>query len=237
MRGAIYVEGSDNRKISGVGKVDATYASIKKTCPDSCSLKDAGCYAQESFVGMVVRRMDKRARQDSPLQVARAEARAIDQAYGGKSIPMGRDLRLHVSGDSRTIKGTRVLNAAIARWRKRGGKDVWNYTHAWQHVPRQEWSNVSTLASVDRVDQIEEARKQGYAPAIVVDHHASEKAHKLPGSDTTFIPCPQQTRNVPCVDCRLCFKADWLYSTNRGIAFAAHGVKQNEIKKHLKVIQ
>ena len=57
MKGVIYVQDSSNTKISGDNKVDATYASIKATCPDTCSLKDEGCYAQTSFVGMVNARM------------------------------------------------------------------------------------------------------------------------------------------------------------------------------------
>ena len=237
MRGAIYVSDSSNTKISGDSKVDATYTSIKATCPDTCSLKNEGCYAQTSFVGMIVNRMDRRAKQDSPLQLARSEAKAIDAAYKGNAVPVGRDLRLHVSGDSRTVKGTRILNAAISRWKKRGGGVAWSYTHAWRHVLREEWSNVSVLASIEDTKDVAAVRQRGYAPAIVVAEHPSEKSYKLNGSDTTFIPCPQQTRGVSCADCRLCMKADWLYQSNRGIAFAAHGVKRNDIKRHLKVLQ
>lgn len=90
MHGAIYVSDSGNTKIMGSEKVDATYASIKATCPDTCSLKDQGCYAQTSFVGMINQRMNRRARNYSPLKVARAEAQAIDSSYSGGAIPVGR---------------------------------------------------------------------------------------------------------------------------------------------------
>lgn len=237
MRGAIYVSDSGNTKIMGSKKVDATYASIKATCPDSCSLKDEGCYAQTSFVGMINARMNRRARQDSPLKVACSEAQTIDNSYGGGQVPTGRAMRLHVAGDSRTITGTRVLNAAVGRWKKRGGGDCWSYTHAWKHVSRNEWTNVSILASVATTAEVPEAREQGYAPAIVVGEHPSDKAYSLPGSDVKWIPCPNQTRGVGCTDCNLCMKADWLYQTNRGIAFSVHGVYKNRLKKHLTVIQ
>jgi hypothetical protein len=237
VKGAIYVSDSGNTKIMGSKKVDASYASIKATCPSTCSLKDKGCYAQTSFVGMINHRMNRRARGGSPLQLARAEARAIDQSYNGGEVPAGRAFRLHVAGDSRTVKGTRVLNAAVSRWKKRGGGDAWSYTHAWQKVPRKEWGNVSILASVDGVEQVPYARAQGYAPAIVVGEHTSERAYTLPGSDVKWIPCPNQTRDVGCTDCRLCFNADRLYQNNMGIAFAAHGVKKETIKRHLKVVQ
>jgi len=237
MKGAIYVSDSGNTKIMGSEKVDATYASINKTCPSSCSLKSEGCYAQTSFVGMINARMNRRAKGESVLDVARSEAKAIDNSYRGGQVPQGRALRLHVAGDSRTITGTRIINAAVSRWKKRGGGDVWSYTHAFQHVPRKEWSNVSILASVATTAEVAEARVQGYAPAIVVGEHPSEKAYTLPGSDTTWILCPNQTRGVGCSDCRLYFKADWLYETNRGISFAEHGVYKGVIKRRLNIIQ
>lgn len=236
-KGAIYVSDSGNTKIMGSKKVDATYSSIKDTCPDSCSLKNEGCYAQTSFVGMINHRMERRARGASALEVARSEAKAIDDAYKGGPVPAGRDLRVHVAGDSRTLAGTRLINKAIKRWKQRGGGSVWSYTHAWKHVPRTEWNQVSILASVANVGEVQAAREQGYAPAIVVAEHPSEKAYQLDGSDVKWIPCPNQTRGVGCTDCRLCFNADRLFSGNFGIAFAAHGVKKNQLKRHLTVIK
>lgn len=237
MDGATYVVDSGNSKIMGSKKVDATYTSIEASCPNTCELKEKGCYAQLSFVGIQVRRLDKEAGDATALEVARAEAKAIDASYKGGPVPEGRDLRIHVAGDSRTLAGTRLINNAIRRWKKRGGGAVWSYTHAWKHVPRKEWSNVSILASISSVDEVKAARKQGYAPAIVVPEHPSERAYTLPNSDVKWIPCPAQTRDVGCSDCRLCFNADRLYKSNMGIAFAAHGVKKTEIKKRLTVIQ
>src|SRR5690606_10093649 len=106
-------------------------------------------------------------------QVARAEAQAIDQSYNGGPVPAGRNMRLHVSGDSRTIAGTRMINNAVGRWQQRGGGVVWSYTHCWDHVTRDLWSNVSMLASVDTVEEVTYAQQNGYAPAIVVAEHIS----------------------------------------------------------------
>lgn len=237
MNGAIYVSDSGNTKIMGSKKVDATYVSIKASCPKSCPLMGEGCYAQLSYVGMTTHRLDEEAAGFSPLQAARAEAKAIDNAYNGNKIPSSRDMRLHVAGDSRTIGGTRLINNAVARWKQRGGGDCWSYTHAWENVPRSEWSNVSMLASISTPDESSKAQAQGYAPAIVVEEHPSEKAYQLSGSDIKWIPCPAQTRGVGCSDCRLCFDADRLFNNNFGIAFAVHGVKKESLKKRLKVIQ
>lgn len=237
MNGAIYVSDSGNRKIMGSKKADATYTSIQTSCPKSCPLMGEGCYAELGYVGITSHRLDAEAVGNSPLDTARAEAKAIDNSYNGGAVPTGRDMRIHVAGDSRTIMGTRLINKAVARWKKRGGGDVWTYTHAWAHVPREEWSNVSILASISNTSEVEAARKQGYAPAIVVPEHPSEKAFQLDGCDTKWIPCPAQTRGIGCTDCRLCFNADRLHDGNFGIAFAVHGVMKDKMKRHLNVVK
>ena len=237
---AKYVSNSQNTKL-GNRPVDSTYVSIKGSCPTSCQLKNGnGCYAENSYVGFIVRRLDADAVGLTALQVARQEAQAIDQSYNGKNVPLGRDMRLHVSGDSRTVKGTKLINSSVGRWKKRGGGDCWTYTHAWMNVHRSTWSHVSVLASIDKPEDAVEARKQGYAPAIVVSEFSSPKAFTLPGSDVKYIPCPAQTspggKEIGCTECRLCFNADRLYENNFGIAFEAHGVRKNNVKRRLQLI-
>jgi len=237
MDGAIYVSDSGNAKIMGSHKVDATYVSIKASCPKDCPLMGEGCYAQLGMVGIHTVRLDAEAKGFTALQAARSEAKSIDDSYKGGAVPAGRAMRLHVAGDSRTLAGTRLINNAVGRWQKRGGRDCWSYTHAWKNVPREEWNNVSMLASVSNVTEAKEAMEQGYAPAIVVPEHPSDKAYKLGNSDIKWIPCPAQTREVGCSDCRLCFNADRLQENGFGIAFAAHGVKKSALKRHLTVVQ
>lgn len=236
---AKYVRNSKNSKLGNL-PVDSTYASIKATCPSSCELKDNGCYATLSYVNIVVNKLDKESVGLSTLEAARQEAKAIDQSYNGGKVPYNRCLRLHVSGDSRTVKGSALINSAVGRWKKRGGLDCWSYTHAWREVKRNVWKHVSMLASVATVQDAIKAREQGYAPAIVVAEFDSPKAFTIPGSNIKFIPCPAQTspggKEIGCTECRLCFNADRLYENNFGIAFAAHGVQQNKIKRKLIVL-
>jgi hypothetical protein len=240
MTAAKYVSNSKNSKL-GNKPVDTTYASINATCPNSCELKNNGCYASLSFVAIQVAKLDKSSIGVSAVEAARHEARAIDESYGGGKVPSLRDMRLHVSGDSRTIKGSKLINSSVGRWKKRGGGDCWSYSHAWRNVPRSVWSHVSMLASISKPEEAVEARKQGYAPAIVVSEFSSPKAFTVPGSDVKYIPCPAQTspggKDIGCTECRLCFNADRLYEKNIGIAFEAHGVKKNDIKRRLKMIQ
>lgn len=237
MNGVKYVVNSFNKKIMGSQKVDATYASVTGTCPITCELRNNGCYSQLGPLGIHVNKLDKEVDNLSVLQIARAEAKAIDESYNGGLVPSGRCMRLHVTGDSRTIAGTRLINKAIGRWKNRGGGKVWAYTHCWDHITRDQWSNVEMLASVDSIDQIEYARQNGYAPAIVVSEHLSDKVYVIEGSNVKWIPCPAQVKEIGCTDCKICMNVDRLYKTNMGVAFSAHGVKKNQIKKRLTVIK
>ena len=235
MKGCLYIKNSLNRKISGSNLIDATYLSIERSCPRSCPLKGKGCYAFDYPLCLHIRRLDNEAKYFSAIKIAEIEAKLIRESYNG-IIPCNRILRLHVSGDSRTITGSKIINCACGEWlsRCKDGK-IYSYTHCWQNIPRQIWNYVSMLASVDSIDQVYYARQNGYAPAIVVAEHLSDKSYYIPGSDTKFIACPAQTKdNVACSDCLLCTKANYLYDKNMGISFSAHGIKKNLIKERLK---
>lgn len=236
MIGVKYIINSKNRKLSKDASVDVTYVTIENSCPKTCAMLKNSCYGELGYVGMQVYKLDEQSEGLSALEIARNEAKAIDASYDGGLIPLGKYMRLHVSGDSRTVKGTNLINSAVKRWKKRGGAVAWTYTHAWKNVPRSAWSNVSILASIDNPQDSTLARSRGYAPAIVVSEFVSDKAFYLKDSTTKFIPCPAQTKdNITCSDCRLCFNANSLYNRDAGIAFAAHGVRKKKIRK-LEVI-
>lgn len=230
MNGALYVEGSNNSKIMGSERVDATYVSIEGSCPSACPLKDDGCYAQTSgFLGKLARALNEEEKDPNA-----AECELIDASYKGGPVPPGRALRLHVSGDCADRHKASALACAVARWQRRGGGPAWNYTHAWRTVRRSAWGKVSVLASIENPLQARVVRRQGYAPALVVESHPPDgRAYEKDG--TRWIPCPAQTREVGCTDCRLCFDADALFERRAGIAFAAHGAKRNDVKRIVRL--
>lgn len=237
-KGVIFVESSKNSK---TGDVAATYASISKSCSDSCLLKNGGCYAQTSYVGIVTSRLNKLAEKNNvtPLEIAQEEAWLIRESFGKKNIQHKKPLRLHVAGDTTTKEGAKVISEGVDNYKSRGGGLVWSYTHSWKSVPRSAWTkNISILGSVDSIEEVKKVRRKGYAPAIVVPQFENHKAFSIKGTSTKFIPCPAQTKeNVTCVDCKLCMRADDLYERNYGIAFSAHGVLKNKINKRLTVIK
>lgn len=220
----------------------STYVSIDATCPDSCKFKRApdgshgGCYVDAGKTVHTIRRLDAEAAPFTGDDVIVSEADVIDRSFP-KGVAQdgargGRDLRLHVGGDTTTPEATAFLGDAAARWRARGGGDVWTYTHRWKTVPRSAWGPaVAVLASVENYDQMFEAAKQGYAPAVVVTSHKSHKAKVLPNG-VRLIPCPAEFDGGPtCVECRLCLAPDALFKRRAGISFALHGVD----KKHALV--
>lgn len=227
----LYVQLSQNAK---TGPVDATYASVKSTCPPCPSKDDGTCYAMGGRVAFTVRRLD--AQGLSALDAARAEASAIDASWRGGRVP-GVALRLHVAGDTTLPEGARLISSAVRRRAARGGGPAWTYTHAWHAVPRADWAGVSILASVDSLDDVAAARAQGYAPALVVAEHPADGRAFRDAEGRTWIPCLEQTRGTPCTECRLCWNADALFGRNAGITFAAHGVRESTMRKRLPVLQ
>lgn len=209
--------------------VASTYVSIASTCSSACPFKGNGCFIQHGPTRALASSLDVAARGIRALDVIREEVRLLDRSFRGGPIPPNggagpRDLRLHVGGDVGSESGARLLARAAERWRSRGGGLVWTYTHWWRKISREAWGDdISVLASVEGAEDIEAARQRGYASAIVVERFPSDKAFGLPGSPSTIVPCPAETRGRTCVECRLCFDDQKLLSQSRAIAFEAHG--------------
>lgn len=233
---ATYVRDSANAKLSRWGRgVDATYSSIRATCPASCVLRDAGCYAQSGNVAHTVRRLDAAASGMTPAQAARYEAATIDESWGRGRVPVDQLLRLHVAGDARTPQAARTLGAAVSRWLARGGRAAWSYTHAWRSVRRSDWGPASVLASIERPEQAAAARERGYVPAIVVPSFPAG-AKTWDAGGTRWIPCPAQASGRTCEECRLCVDDGALARKGLGIAFSADGSGAAKARRHLPVM-
>jgi hypothetical protein len=218
-----------NSKNKKIGDIAATYLPINKTCPKTCLFKNKGCYGQLSYVGIFNLKLENKNKHLSAYDIIRKEAREI-AAFGPKA--KGKTLRLHISGDSRTAKSTNLLAKASEQW---DGK-VYTYTHSWRTVKRKVWGKISVLASIDSIKDTSSARKQGYAPAIVLSDFPSHKAFTINQCKTKWIPCPSQTRDITCAQCKLCFNANRLFKDKLGIAFKAHSVRKNILVKHLPIV-
>lgn len=217
---------SGNAKI---GEMSATYLPIKQTCPAACPLKGAGCYAQGGNVGMIQRKKERHADEHGLRALALVKAEAAEIRAAGPSAG-GRALRLHVSGDARTDASARALRNAREHW----NGPVYTYTHAWRTVARMSWGRVSVLASCESLAEAANALERGYAPAMAVPEHKSDRATVDPSTGIRVIPCPSQTRGVTCAQCKLCMRDEALHAGRAVIAFAAHG---QDKKRALRVLQ
>jgi hypothetical protein len=93
-----------------------------------------------------------------------------------------------------------------------------------QRIPSRGWREKGTIS--------EAARKRGYrgVAMVVAEFTDGDQTYRLPGSKVTVTPCVQETRGVPCVDCRLCLDADRLKTV---IGFAVHGQHAGVAKQAL----
>ncbi len=213
---------------SKVGDVAATYAPIAQTCPSTCPLKGNGCYAQSGNVGFQVNRLERETDGLNGDTVAVLEGDEI--ADLARHAPTNHALRIHVSGDAVTDFRASQLARGANRWLG----PVWSYTHAWRDVSRTSWGRVSVLASCETTEAVKDALDKGYAAALVVAEHPADGRAFRTENGVKVIPCPSQTRDIKCTDCRLCWDDSNLIRQGACISFSAHGAGR---KRTLTVIQ
>lgn len=225
---------SGNSKLGGAA---TTYAPIRNTCPATCPFMGSGCYGQNGPVAIHGARLEGQLEGLGADTVAMLEAAEIrDGAEMLRKRRQTMPLRLHTFGDCRTTFAAEQVSSAARHW----PGAVWTYTHAWRDVPRQAWGSVSVLASCEGMGAARAALDQGYAASIVVaEHPADGKAYMVgEGADTMrVIPCPSQTRDLTCAECRLCWDDKGLLERRAVIAFAAHGSGAKRAKRHLEVVR
>lgn len=238
MKGVRYVRQSKNSKIGGETSsgLDAVYLAISQSCPKECPFKpvdeNQGCWATVGRVGILNSRLEKEAQGMDKRALGREVAKAIDSSWPN-GVREGQMLRLPVAGDFAVKSAVEPVVAAVERWKDRGGKGAWGYTHAWRKVERSTWRGVSMLASVETLQEAKQAMTRGFAPARVVSEFPNgDRAWEEGGMK--FIPCPEQTKGVTCDRCQLCFDDKKLAERGAAIAFKAH----SQVKKRtLNVLQ
>jgi hypothetical protein len=213
-----------NRKL---GACLATYTT-QASCPLTCPLFKAGCYAETGTVGMVTKQAGLASSSvlANPIEIATEEAALINSVDTSKY-----PLRLHVVGDASTNEAARIIGDAAQRYRERFRQPVWTYTHAWREVDRAYWGNgVSVLASLDHAKDAPVAAGRGYAGALVVSEHVTPLATTENG--WKHVPCPAQTgRARDCTQCRLCWDDVGLLQRKSIITFAAHGARKRMVQE------
>lgn len=197
--------GDRNAKTGAVG----TYRQVGLSCPSTCPLLGAGCYAQKGRTTMAAKRA-------SATLAGDLAAVAIGAVL---AATLGAPLRLHVSGDVTLLDhnsdaidpaylaGVAAILTAVADWL---GAPVpcWTYTHVEDaETVRAAWLGLVTVWHSDN---------DSVGGAIVVPSFAEHKRDKR----HTYCPNQRTDGAIDCATCKLCFMPAGL--DKRTIVFAIH---------------
>ena len=211
-----------NRKL---GSMFFTSYTSGESCPDSCTLKGAGCYARFSHVGRLWARLssgdDKRAMDEHQFLASIA------------ALPKGSYFRHNVAGDL-PFRKDGVINGdfliALMKIIKNRKLRAIIYTHH-----RLNNANIALfnelvamglsipVLSCDTIQDWEKARQLGFNAVVVAD---SEEKHT---NGKTFVRCPAEYQdNVTCQSCMLCQVS--AKQNKYSIFFTPHGAGKKKIK-------
>lgn len=205
---------------SKTGPVAATYAP-QQTCPQSCPFRGQGCYAESGPCGFQTARVNRASEGLSRTECAKREASEID------ALPGNRPLRLHVVGDCANKTSARILARAARRYIRRQRQPVWTYTHSWRAIARQDWGDISVLASCETTAEVMEAHRRGYAVAIAGDAGVPDGFKR--------VTCPATKRDdVTCASCGLCWRREWLYAARVVVHFPLHGAGAKKARRAIE---
>ena len=217
MRPLTIVPNTKNTKLNGCA---ATYVS-QASCPPSCPLLHAGCYAETGWAGITTHRLAKSST-NNPIVLASMEAAEIDNLPGDKK------LRVHVVGDSATSEAAEIVGQAMVDYEDKQGMPAWTYTHGWRDVKESDWQGANVLASCETGEEVKTAKEeQGYATCIVTPKHPSHKVYEYQG--VNVLPCPEQFGLTDCSKCGICMAPNKLKELNLTVGFSAHGSRKDKV--------
>ena len=213
---------SSNTKTGPIGVTMTESAS----CPDTCALKAAGCYARFSFVGIQWRQLDKGMHGIEWDEFIRELSK----------MPSGYTFRHNVAGDLPHDNG--VINREMMHQliKASKGKTGFTYTHHALTVYNQSiiamanFGGFTVNVSCDNLDQVDNAIKLGL-PAATILPEVSGKTTVTPAGNRV-VTCPATySSEVTCATCGngcpLCARADRSYA----IGFPVHGAGKKKAEK------
>jgi hypothetical protein len=162
------------------------------------------------------------------------------EVAGIRKLTGKRKLRVHVVGDAPTAAAASAIGRAMLEHQKKQGKAAWTYTHAWRDVSVKAWKGANVMASCNNVSEIGEARAAGWATAVIVPPHPTNKVYELAGEK--IIPCPAQFKHngqrvVTCEDCTLCQRPAFLRENRLSVGFEPDGGTQKKVLAMLQEVR
>lgn len=190
------------------GRATVTYRT-QDTCPTSCPLMGAGCYARGRIFGIPAR---LGAESDGKYAAIRA---LVD------TMPQGGIFRANVSGDVLGDDGELdqpYVDALSSVAAARQDTAVFTYSHAWRQLSPDVAPGVAVNASCDSPADIEEAVAAGW-PTVVTDSGGDDSIIGQTIAGRKVVQCPAQTKGLTCEQCRLCARPE----RKSTVAFVVHG--------------
>jgi len=209
----LWVPCSKNQKLGGI---PASW-SERGTCPPSCGLYEAGCYALYGKLGFHWKNVP---RDGLPWDGFLEKVR---------SLPVDQVWRHNVAGDLQgdgvTIDARRVGELVEANQGRRG----FSFTHfpmTQRNAVAASYANRNGFTvnlSADTLEMADEYADLGVAPVSVLLSHDAPIRLKTPAGRRVTV-CPAETAGLTCRECQLCALPD----RKTIVGFRAHG----NYKKH-----
>ena len=216
----LFTEVTGNRKLGPI----PTSMTDRASCPDACSFKGRGCYAEYHYLGRHWREMTSNPRTLSWTEFSRTIA----------ALPAGQFWRHNQAGDLPGVGDELDVDALAALVQANAGRRGFTFTHKplrsaseREAVLRANEAGFTINLSADSLVHADKLARLDIGPvAVVIPEDATYTKTKTPeGRDV--IVCLNQTMGLSCAECRLCAVA-----TRRSIVgFRAHGQSKNLVSE------
>ncbi len=203
----LWVPCSNNQKLGGI---PASW-SERGTCPPSCGLYEAGCYASYGKLGFHWKNVP---RDGLPWN------RFLEKVRG---LPEGQLWRHNVAGDLQG-DGQRVhIDRLMELVRANEGRRGFTFTHKIGPIGNLQFSianeeGFTINLSADTLEMADEYASLDVAPVSVLLPHDAPIRLKTPAGRRVTV-CPAETEGLTCRECELCAIPD----RKTIIGFRAHG--------------
>lgn len=213
-----FVAGSGNVK---TGPIPVTGTS-KDSCPDSCPLKNNGCYAATGRLNIHWLRLNERGLELKEL-LQKLSSLAVGQLW--RHNQMG-----DLSGDNEKIDA-KAFKAIVAVNKSRQAKGF-GYTHKYKTKTNQkliQYANHSGFTvnlSANNLRHADELVDLDIGPVVTVLPIEGEKTQYTPKGRKVIV-CPATYKEgVTCSTCALCQKQREVI-----VGFPAHGISKNRVQQ------